>query len=130
MDKARLKLEVTLLMALRSAISDYLPIRSNLVILDILMFVVTEHLQERPLTVKRLFRSLDLSHTGFRYHFKKLVDNEWVHLSKVTEENTDQRLRFITPSDKLISRILSISDVIDSQVDHIRHDKETADLLK
>ena len=129
MDKARLKLEVALLMALRSAISDYLPVRSNLVILDILMFVLTEHLQERPLTVKRLFRSLDLSHTGFRYHFKKLVDNDWVHLSRITEENTDQRLRFITPSDKLISRILLITDVLDGQFEKTRNSKEPADLL-
>lgn len=128
MDKARLKLEVTLLMALRSAISDYLPIRSNLVILDILMFVVTEHLQERPLTVKRLFRSLDLSHTGFRYHFKKLVENDWVHLSKITEENTDQRLRFITPSEKLISRILLITEAIDGHFEKTR-DNEPADFL-
>ena len=129
MDKARLKLEVASLTALRNALSDYLPIRTNLVILDILMFVLTEHLQERPLTVKRLFRSLDLSHTGFRYHFKKLVDNDWVYLSKITADNTDQRLRFITPSDKLVSRIVLITDIIDCQFEKTRNKKEAADLL-
>ena len=117
-------------MALRNALSDYLPIRTNLVILDILMFVLTEYLEERPLTVKRLFRSLDLSHTGFRYHFRKLVDSDWVCLSKIAEEHTDQRLRFITPSDKLISKILLITDIIDRQRDKTRNNKEPADLLQ
>ncbi len=97
MDKASLQLEVTLPVALRYAISNYLPVKSNLVIFDILMFILTEPLEERPLSVKTLFRSLDLSHTGFRYHFKKLVDNDWVNLSKITREDTDRRLRFVTP---------------------------------
>ena len=128
MDKASLELETALLVAFRNAISDHLPIRSNLVIFDILMFVLTEHLQNRPLSVKRLFRSLDLSHTGFRYHFKKLVDNNWVILSKITEENTDQRLRFITPSDKLVSRILLINDAMNVQFRNARNRRETSGL--
>lgn len=130
MDKASLQLEVMLPVALRYAISDYLPVKSNLVIFDILMFILTEHLAERPLSVKRLFRSLDLSHTGFRYHFKKLVDNDWVNLSKITREDTDRRLRFVTPSDKLISRILLVTTAIDDQFEKNSHGKKEADLMK
>ena len=130
MDKASLQLEVTLLVALRCAISDYLPVKSNLVIFDILMFISTEHFGERPLSVIRLFRSLDLSHTGFRYHFKKRGDNDWVNLSKITQEDTDRRLRFVTPSDKLISRILLVTAVIDDQFEENSHDKKKADLMK
>lgn len=129
MDKASLQSDVAQLVAFRCAISDHLPVRSNLVIFDILMFVLTEYLLERPLTVKRLFRSLDLSHTGFRYHFKKLVDNDWVNLSKITKENTDQRLRFITPSAKLISRIELITGVINRQLVKKNNEKEMADAL-
>lgn len=128
MNKAIYRLKIKLLVAFRSAISDHLPVKANLVIFDILMFVLTEHLQERPLTVKRLFRSLDLSHTGFRYHFKKLIDNDWVILSKMMEENADQRLRFITPSDKFISRIYLINDFMDNQFKNATNIIETADL--
>lgn len=129
MDDARLKLVVALLTALRRALSDYLPVKSNLVILDILMFILSEYLQERPLTIKRLFLSLDLSHTGFRYHFKRLVDNGWVNLSKLAEESADQRLRLVTPSDKLISGTLLINDIIDKRFEKNGNNRNSEDPL-
>lgn len=46
MNKMYLKLEVALLISLRNAISDHLPVGSSLVILDILMFVLTEYLMK------------------------------------------------------------------------------------
>lgn len=106
MNKMYLKLKVALLISLRNAISDHLPVGSSLVILDILMFVLTEYLHERPLTMKRLLLSLDLSHTGFRYHFKKLVDDNWINLSRLTEKNSDQRLRFLHLPAKLVTKIV------------------------
>lgn len=123
-----LKLKVALLISLKNAISDHLPIGSNLVILDILIFVLAEYLHERPLTIKRLSLSLNLSHTGFRYHFKKLVDDDWINLSRLIKKSSDQRLRFITPSNKLISQIVLISNIINDQFEEIRKQKKTTDL--
>ena len=128
MNKMYLKLKVALLISLRNAISDHPPVGSSLVILDILMFVLTEYLHERPLTMKRLLLSLDLSHTGFRYHFKKLVDDNWINLSRLTEKNSDQRLRFITPSSKLVTKIVLISNIMNDQLEEIRKQKETVGL--
>ena len=128
MNKMYLKLKVALLISLRNAISDHLPVGSSLVILDILMFVLTEYLHERPLTMKRLLLSLDLSHTGFRYHFKKLVDDNWINLSRLTEKNSDQRLRFITPSSKLVTKIVLISNIMNDQLEEIRNQTETVGL--
>ena len=128
MNKMYLKLEVALLISLRNAISDHLPVGSSLVILDILMFVLTEYLHERPLTMKKLLLSLDLSHTGFRYHFKKLVDDNWINLSRLTEKNSDQRLRFITPSSKLVTKIVLISNIMNHQLEELRQQKESVGL--
>lgn len=112
MNKKNLKSDVSRLISFRRAVSDYLPVRSNLVVFDILMFVLNEYSFGRPLTVKRLFRSLHLSHTGFRHHFKNLVDEDWVYLSKTLSPDDDRRLRFISPSPRLIASIVEITRVM------------------
>lgn len=112
-----LKSDVSLLINLRCAISDHLPIKSNLVVFDILMFVLNEYAFNRPLTVKRLFRSLHLSPTGFRHHFRALLDDDWVFLSRMVAPEGDQRLRFVRPSPKLIAGLIEIKRIINDSIE-------------
>lgn len=112
-----LKSDISLLINLRCAISDHLPIKSNLVVFDILMFVLNEYTSNRPLTVKRLFRNLHLSPTGFRHHFRVLLDDDWVFLSKMVAPEGDQRLRFVRPSPKLIAALFEIKRVINESIE-------------
>lgn len=116
MNKKYLKTDVSLLITFRCAISDHLPIKSNFVVFDILMFVLNEYSYNRPLTVKRLFRSLHLSPTGFRHHFRALVNDNWVSLSKMPAPESDQRLRFIRPSPKLISSVSEVKRIINESL--------------
>lgn len=111
------KSDVSLLITFRRAISDHLPVKSNFVVFDILMFVWNEYSFNRPLTVKRLFRSLHLSPTGFRHHFRFLVNENWVSLSKMMAPEADQRLRFIRPSPKLIASISEIKRIINDSIE-------------
>ena len=116
MNKKYLKTDVSLLITFRSAISDHLPVKSNFVVFDILMFVVSEYASNRPLTVKRLFRSLQLSPTGFRHHFRVLVNDNWVSLSRMPSPESDQRLRFISPTPKLITRVSEVKKIINESI--------------
>lgn len=116
MNKKYLKTDVSLLITFRSAISDHLPVKSNFVVFDILMFVVSEYASNRPLTVKRLFRSLHLSPTGFRHHFRVLVNDNWVSLSRMPSPESDQRLRFISPTPKLITRVSEVKKIINESI--------------
>lgn len=116
MNKKYLKTDVSLLITFRSAISDHLPVKSNFVVFDILMFVVSEYASNRPLTVKRLFRSLHLSPTGFRHHFRVLVNDNWVSLSRMPAPESDQRLRFISPTPKLITRVSEVKKIINESI--------------
>lgn len=104
--------DIVFLVTFRKSLSDFLPIHNNLVVFDILMYVLNEYFHNRQLTVKSLFHSIPLSHTGFRYYFKQLVGDGWIVSSQSQLPETDRRTRYIKPTEKLIFAVQNVNSVL------------------
>jgi DNA-binding MarR family transcriptional regulator len=90
---------INLLASMRKLSSIYLPINHSFIPYDILLIVYLAHIQDKKLTVKELFNNLKYSDMGVRYHFKRLIKDEWIVLSKST---TDSRAKICQPTNKCI----------------------------
>lgn len=99
--------EVThLLIKVREVTNEHLPISHSIIPYQILLVVMYHHIRNEKLSVKQLFNSGSFSEMGNRYHFRKLLENKWIHLK---DNPADFRLKLITPSEKLIQAFTVIT---------------------
>jgi hypothetical protein len=100
--------EVTIfLMKVREVTAEHLPISHSIIPYQILLVVMYYHIRNDELSVKQLFNSGAFSEMGNRYHFKKLIQSDWIILK---EHPKDFRLKLIKPSEKLMMAFASISE--------------------
>jgi len=100
--------EVTIfLMKVREVTAEHLPISHSIIPYQILLVVMYYHIRNDELSVKQLFNSGAFSEMGNRYHFKKLIQSDWIILK---EHPKDFRLKLIKPSEKLILAFANISE--------------------
>ena len=90
----------------RELVGNKLPISNSLLPLDILLVVLDKNHNEY-LTVKQLFASVPYSHTGLRYHFRRLLEDGWLRLDVIKD---DKRNRVVMPTQKLL---LQFEDLVD-----------------
>ena len=99
MNNLNISLIINFLMHARTVTRMHLPIDHSFIPYEMMLIVILHYLNNEELTVKRLFNSGSFSEMGNRYHFNKLVKNEWII---VKDHATDHRLKLIIPSEKLI----------------------------
>jgi hypothetical protein len=100
--------EVTIfLMKVREVTAEHLPISHSIIPYQILLVVMYYHIRNDELSVKQLFNSGAFSEMGNRYHFKKLIQSDWIILK---EHPKDFRLKLIKPSEKLMLAFANISE--------------------
>ena len=88
--------------ALRGCGEDHLPINKSMVAYDLLLQVMIASKTNQALSVKTLFASVPHSYTAIRYHYKRLLKDEWLsHRS----DQFDARIKYIEPTSKLIKTI-------------------------
>lgn len=90
------------LVALRGWCKSNLPTEDSLVAYDIILLVAISHLTKSPLKVKHLFDSLPHSYTAVRYHYLRLISDDW--LAHDTDEK-DKRIKLIRATDKFVNTI-------------------------
>ncbi len=89
----------------RTLTSSHLPIGHSFIPFDILISVYVSWLNKETLPIKMLFVNLPYSEMGIRYHFNKLVANDWILLNS---DPRDLRVKVCTPSAKLLAKMDSI----------------------
>ena len=72
-----------------------------------MLIVILHYVNGEELTVKRLFNTGSFSEMGNRYHFKKLIEKDWITLK---DHPNDSRLKLILPAPKLLSSFEVISE--------------------
>ncbi len=107
MQTKNLPVAINLLMQVREINQVHLPIGHSFIPYEILLLVIYHHLQNEDLTVKKLFHFGSYSEMGNRYHFKKLVERNWISLQA---HPNDSRLKLVVPSEKLIQAFSGITD--------------------
>jgi len=107
MNTSKIKEVTLLLMKIREATADHLPISHSIIPYQILLVVMYSHIRNDELSVKQLFNSGAFSEMGNRYHFKKLIESEWIILK---DHPKDFRLKLIKPSEKLMMAFVNISE--------------------
>lgn len=110
MNNYKIKISTNLLMKIREVTSSCLPISHSIIPYQILLVVMHHHTIQEELTVKKLFNSGAFSEMGNRYHYKKLVENQWILL---LDHPTDFRLKLIQPSDQLIHAFGAMTESLD-----------------
>jgi hypothetical protein len=98
---------INMLMQVRAVTTMHLPIGHSFIPYEMMLFVLMHYLNSEELTVKRLFNSGAFSDMGNRYHFKKLIERDWITL---TGHPNDSRLKLILPTPKLLSSFEMISE--------------------
>ena len=96
---------------IRYLISDYLPVGQSFIPFDILLTVLNGDRDGNDLTVKALFASLPYSDMGIRYHFKRLIEKEWISLHN---GDADTRIKRVKATLKLKNAFLEISKHIEA----------------
>ena len=100
--------EVThFLMEILDTTTQFLPVSHSIIPYQILLVVMYHYARDEQLSVKKLFKSGAFSEMGNRYHFKKLIESDWIVLKA---HPTDFRLKLIEPSDKLLSAFSKVAD--------------------
>jgi hypothetical protein len=107
MEKNNSKAAVDLLMHVRETTNIHLPIGHSFIPYEILIIVINFHLNGEELTVKKLFNTGSFSEMGNRYHFKKLIEREWL---VIKDHPQDSRVKLVTPSPKLLSAFEKVSN--------------------
>jgi len=98
---------INILKQVRAVTKMHLPIGHSFIPYEMMLIVILHYLNGEELTVKRLFNSGTFSEMGNRYHFRKLIEKEWIMLN---DHPTDLRLKLIVPAPKLLSSFDVISD--------------------
>ena len=94
-------------MQVRAVTTMHLPIGHSFIPYEMMLIVILHYLNGEELTVKRLFNSGTFSEMGNRYHFRKLIERDWIMLK---DHPSDSRLKLIVPAPKLLSSFDVISD--------------------
>lgn len=102
---------ISKLFLLRGCDKKILPIANSLVAYDLLMQIVIVYKTNQTITVKSLFSSLPHSYTAVRYHYKRLLKEEWI---KLRSDDIDARVKYIEPTDKLIKVISGFTQYADT----------------
>lgn len=90
---------LNLLIKVREITSSHLPIGHSFIPYEMMLIVVSHYISQEELTVKRLFNSGEFSEMGNRYHFRKLIEKDFIVLKN---HPLDSRLKLILPSQKLL----------------------------
>lgn len=98
-----------LLKKVRYITVSHLPIKNSFITYDLLIHLIENDLSGNLLTVKRLFAELPYSDMGTRFHFKRLVDEEWIEL---IENKEDARSKYCKASEKLKSKFQTITSLL------------------
>jgi hypothetical protein len=106
MNKQNIHVITEMLMQIKEVTKTHLPIGHSFIPYEMMLIVILHYLKGEELTVKRLFNSGSFSEMGNRYHFKKLIDKDWIILK---DHPTDSRLKLIFPTSKLLSSFESIT---------------------
>jgi DNA-binding MarR family transcriptional regulator len=77
----------------------HLPIFQSALAFDLLAVVTHHTLQTAPVSLKKLFASLDYSEAGIRKHLKRVIRDEWI---KLEGDGADKRVRVVVAQPKLI----------------------------
>ena len=118
--------EVThLLIKVREVTNEHLPITHSIIPYQILLVVMYHHMRNEKLSVKQLFNSGSFSEMGNRYHYRKLLENKWIHLH---DNPADFRLKLITPSEKLLQAFSVITRDLETAFTSILLDSSPFDL--
>jgi len=97
---------INLLMQVREITSSHLPIGHSFIPYEMMLIVVSHYISQEELTVKRLFNSGEFSEMGNRYHFRRLIEKDFIVLQN---HPNDSRLKLILPSQKLLDCFDQIS---------------------
>jgi hypothetical protein len=100
-----------LLMQISNVLRKHLPIGHSFIPAEILLKAFYYHCTEQELTIKKLLHTGVYSDMGNRYHFTRLVENDWL---EVTNCQTDGRNRLVIVKDKLVDRMDEISSELGS----------------
>ena len=111
MNNLNISLIINFLMHAREVTRMHLPIDHSFIPYEMMLIVILHYLREEELTVKRLFNSGSFSEMGNRYHFRKLLEKEWISLQ---DHPSDSRLKLILPTPKLLSSFEVISQELHS----------------
>lgn len=106
MDTLNITTSTNLLMRVREITSEHLPISHSIIPYQIILVVMYHHIMNKDLTVKQLFNSGPFSEMGNRYHYKRLVTDEWIIL---VNHPKDYRQKLIQPALKSIQAFHAIS---------------------
>ena len=90
---------INLLIQVREITSSHLPIGHSFIPYEMMLIVVSHYISQEELTVKRLFNSGEFSEMGNRYHFRRLIEKDFIVLKN---HPNDSRLKLILPSQKLL----------------------------
>ena len=110
MDSLNITTSTKLLMKVREITSEHLPISHSIIPYQILLVVMYHHIMKEDLTVKQLFNSGPFSEMGNRYHYRKLVTDDWIIL---VNHPTDYRQKLIQPAIKSVEAFHTISEKLD-----------------
>jgi hypothetical protein len=116
MEPLNITTSTNLLMSVREITSEHLPISHSIIPYQIILVVMYHHIMNEELTVKQLFNSGPFSEMGNRYHYKRLVTDEWIVL--INHPN-DLRQKLIRPALKSIQAFHAISEKFNSTLPEI-----------
>lgn len=88
---------------IRSTTNKLLPNQHSVIPFHILFLVGSSYFDGKTLSLKSLLTDTPFSEMGIRTHLKYLIDNELIYIS---DSNEDGRVKFVTPTDKLINILL------------------------
>ncbi len=104
---------------IRTISAELLPIDHSFIPFDLLMRIGVEYIHGNQLTLKSLFTSLPHSEMGMRYHFRHMIENDWI---QVHPSPTDRRSKLVTPTCKLIGALIVLDTELRRSISHYTPD--------
>ena len=80
----------------------HLPIEQSALALDLFLVIAYNTLRGEPLTLKRLFHSLNFSEAGIRKHLRRMLNEGWCTLEG---SEHDKRLRHVVAQPRMIEAL-------------------------
>lgn len=96
-----------LLKHIRDISLKHLPISHSFIPYDILIVLFYAHVDGRRLTIKELFNSLPYSDMGTRYHFRRLIEQNYI---EVIRDHIDSRMKYCQVTKKFEERFELLTD--------------------
>ena len=88
---------------IRLITNKLLPNQHSVIPFHILFLVGSSYFDGKTLSLKSLLTDTPFSEMGIRTHLKYLIDNELIYIS---DSEKDGRVKFVTPTNKLIDILL------------------------